>query len=1198
MTAEYATADGTATAGSDYESASGRLAFAPGEVEKTIRVSILDDALDEPEEETFAVALSAPSGAALGDGSATGTIRDDDGTPTLSVSDAAGSEGGGALDFAVSLSAPSGVEVTAEYATADGTATAGSDYESASGRLAFAPGEVEKTIRVSILDDALDEPEEETFAVALSAPSGAALGDGSATGTIRDDDGTPTLSVSDAAGSEGGGALDFAVTLSAAAGVEVTAEYATADGTATAGSDYESASGRLAFAPGEVEKTIRVSILDDALDEPEEETFAVALSAPSGAALGDGSATGTIRDDDGTPTLSVSDAAGSEGGGALEFAVSLSAASGVEVTAEYATADGTATAGSDYESASGRLAFAPGEVEKTIRVSILDDALDEPEEETFAVALSAPSGAALGDGSATGTIRDDDGTPTLSVSDAAGSEGGGALDFAVTLSAPSGVEVTAEYATADGTATAGSDYESASGRLAFAPGEVEKTIRVSILDDALDEPEEETFAVALSAPSGAALGDGSATGTIRDDDAPPTLSVSDAAGSEGGGALEFAVSLSAPSGVEVTAEYATADGTATAGSDYESASGRLAFAPGEVEKTIRVSILDDALDEPEEETFAVALSAPSGAALGDGSATGTIRDDDATPPILVVPLPDAALCVGGAGLVVDLSRYFLGEALRYSVVSSVPEVAAVTLAGEMLTVMPVSEGRADVTVTAINAQGETIGAMTATVVTDPAEQVAIDAVLASIGGNLLGEVAAAVDRRFGTAFRGASTGDLPTGGGLAWERRPSASLRGVPAAPQIGFTEHFSARRSPQPQPHGAMRAFTFAVGDGPSESVVGGGWSFWGQGGARRFEGNAGGVQHEGSLSGVHLGADMRVGDWLAGVSVSRSAAEADYRFARSVNACGTDGTGEGLLDVDLTSVHPYVGRWLGGGWVWAVVGAGWGETAMERCGSGRSSVADLSMRLAVLGGHHPLVYNEGVEWSLVEDVGVLRLGTGEGMGPIGDRSVSVGRARFGLEASGVAPLDCPVSVTTFVRALVRGDYGDGDTGAGLEAVAGARYLDRTRRLGVDAAVRTLVVHSSAGHAESGLDLTVSILPKADGTGLRMALWSRRGAFGRVLGRRSETFPWAPGFRGGVVAEKPERLTDARLGYGFAVSRGLATAVFELDAGHAGRGVRLGLRYEVGDPARGFAVEWDFGRESRRGHAGNYVSLTGEARF
>ncbi len=535
--------DITATRGEDYEGMNGTFVIPKGSLfSNDIKVVIIGDDLSE-QDETFGIHAGEPSleGWLTYEDYIIVTILDDDAPPTLSVSDAAGSEGGGALEFAVTLSAAVGVEVTAEYATADGTATAGSDYESASGRLAFAPGEVEKTIRVSILDDALDEPEEETFAVALSAPSGAALGDGSATGTIRDDDAPPTLSVSDAAGSEGGGALEFAVSLSAPSGVEVTAEYATADGTATAGSDYESASGRLAFAPGEVEKTIRVSILDDALDEPEEETFAVALSAPSGAALGDGSATGTIRDDDAPPTLSVSDAAGSEGGGALEFAVSLSAPSGVEVTAEYATADGTATAGSDYESASGRLAFAPGEVEKTIRVSILDDALDEPEEETFAVALSAPSGAALGDGSATGTIRDDDAPPTLSVSDAAGSEGGGALEFAVSLSAPSGVEVTAEYATADGTATAGSDYESASGRLAFAPGEVEKTIRVSILDDALDEPEEETFAVALSAPSGAALGDGSATGTIRDDDAPPTLSVSDAAGSEGGGALEFAV---------------------------------------------------------------------------------------------------------------------------------------------------------------------------------------------------------------------------------------------------------------------------------------------------------------------------------------------------------------------------------------------------------------------------------------------------------------------------------------------------------------------------------------------------------------------------------------------------------------------------------------------------------------------------------
>ena len=107
----------------------------------------------------------------------------------------------------------------------------------------------------------------------------------------------------------------------------------------------------------------------------------------------------------------------------------------------------------------------------------------------------------------------------------------------------------------------------------FAPGEVSRTIRVAILDDALHEADEETFALSLSAPTGATLDAGTALGTIRDDDEPPALSVADAAGDEDIGALEFAVSLSAPSGIEVSASYATKDGTAAAGSDYAAASG-------------------------------------------------------------------------------------------------------------------------------------------------------------------------------------------------------------------------------------------------------------------------------------------------------------------------------------------------------------------------------------------------------------------------------------------------------------------------------------------------------------------------------------------------------------------------------------------------------------------------------------------------
>ena len=76
--------------------------------------------------------------------------------------------------------------------------------------------------------------------------------------------------------------------------------------------------------------------------------------------------------------------------------------------------------------------------------------------------------------------------------------------------------------------------------------------------------------------------------------------------------------------------YATSDGTATAGSDYTAASGALTFAAGDTEKTVSVPVLDDAHDEGSE-TLTLTLSNPSGAYLADGSATGTINNTDPMP---------------------------------------------------------------------------------------------------------------------------------------------------------------------------------------------------------------------------------------------------------------------------------------------------------------------------------------------------------------------------------------------------------------------------------------------------------------------------------------------------------------------------------------------------------------------------------------
>ena len=111
----------------------------------------------------------------------------------------------------------------------------------------------------------------------------------------------------------------------------------------------------------------------------------------------------------------------------------------------------------------------------------------------------------------------------------------------------------------------------------------------------------------------------------------PSLSVSDVSVAEGDAGTtnaSFQVTLSSPSGSPVSVSYATADGSATAGSDYSASSGSLSLAPGATSAAILVPVLGDTLPEGLE-TFDLALSAPAGASLDDALAVGTIVDDDA-----------------------------------------------------------------------------------------------------------------------------------------------------------------------------------------------------------------------------------------------------------------------------------------------------------------------------------------------------------------------------------------------------------------------------------------------------------------------------------------------------------------------------------------------------------------------------------------
>jgi hypothetical protein len=223
--------------------------------------------------------------------------------PQVSINKVSVKEGNGGTSnatFTVNLSAPSAVLVTVDYATIDGTATAGSDYLATSGTLTYAPGETSKTITVQVIGDRIAEPNE-TFGVSLGNATGATIAGGPGIGTILDDE--PRISISDVSKKEGRAgqttAFTFTVTLSSAYDQPVTMAYRTVDGTATTSdNDYFAKTGTLTFNPGETSKTITIVVIGDNKREANE-TFFVDLFGNSDNALFTKSrGTGTILNDD------------------------------------------------------------------------------------------------------------------------------------------------------------------------------------------------------------------------------------------------------------------------------------------------------------------------------------------------------------------------------------------------------------------------------------------------------------------------------------------------------------------------------------------------------------------------------------------------------------------------------------------------------------------------------------------------------------------------------------------------------------------------------------------------------------------------------------------------------------------------------------------------------------------------------------
>jgi uncharacterized repeat protein (TIGR01451 family) len=204
--------------------------------------------------------------------------------------------------------------------------------------------------------------------------------------------------------------------------------------------------------------------------------------------------------------------------------------------------------------------------------------------------------------------------------------------FNVRLSAPCTLTCSVAYATSDGTATGGLDYQPMSDVVVFPPGITNQTVAVPIFPDFLSESNE-TFFITLFAATNLDFGKATAIGTITDNDGSPGLSVSDVTVTEGdlGSAnITFSIRLSTRSGKVVNVGFFTSNGSALAGLDYQDVYGVLFFQPGVTNITVDVPIFGDLISEPTK-TFFFNLTTPGNAFLQRAQAVATILDNDFAP---------------------------------------------------------------------------------------------------------------------------------------------------------------------------------------------------------------------------------------------------------------------------------------------------------------------------------------------------------------------------------------------------------------------------------------------------------------------------------------------------------------------------------------------------------------------------------------
>ena len=362
------------------------------------------------------------------------------------------------------------------------------------------------------------------------------------------------------------------------------------------------------------------------------------------------------------------------------------------------------------------------------------------------------------------------------------------------------------------------------------------------------------------------------------------------------------------------------------------------------------------------------------------------------------------------------------------------------------------------------------------------------------------------------------------------------------------------------------------------------GGHAFWGGGDHRSISSETDVLDWDGDVSAYHLGIDSRMGGGVvAGFAVSSITADLEYQSTEN-------DIGEGLYDVSMTTITPYLGWSFENAGLWANFGIGDGELELtqlmsQAAGGSQISRSDLSLRSLTIGGEGVSVTGGGGALTYKAEISQTELEI-ERTETTDASEVAAGRTRLAVQYSNFRNIVGGSVFEPSVEIAARFDRGDGEAGGGGELGGGMKYHSPGKRFIAEISARGLVNYNG-DYDEWGIQGSVRLQPGLDGQGFSFDV---RPAYGDNGSRFAQLWRHGLDDDAANTADYAMRL-NARLGYGLSLREMLVTPYSEMSLGNIDT-YSLGVNWDGGN-----RVDVDLVGE-RREDAENSVLLKGNLSF